>query len=249
MHGFSYTHLVIMVFGVRGLCAPEGITDVIEPVNCDHLFKVIVVGDSGVGKTCLINRMCTDSFTDGISATIGVDMKVKNVRIGDKMVKLSIWDTAGQERYQSLTRQYYRKAHAVLFVYDCTDRRSFENLGDRWLPEFDGHRADTQSNTCLSVIVANKVDEVNTRLVTTDEGCDFARFNNSLYYETSARTAEGVEDGLVWGIISTLMDQAAQNQNKALPQSSGMQVLSEDDITAHVFSSETRRKKSGCCGR
>ena len=94
----------------------------------DVLVKLLLIGDSGVGKSCLLLRYSDDKFTTSFITTIGIDFKIKTIRLDNKKVKMQIWDTAGQERFRTITAAYYRGAHGVLLVYDVTDERSFENV-------------------------------------------------------------------------------------------------------------------------
>ncbi|XP_050785710.1 ras-related protein Rab-13 isoform X1 [Gopherus flavomarginatus] len=98
----------------------------------DHLFKLLLIGDSGVGKTCLIIRFAEDNFTSTYISTIGIDFKIRTVEIEGKKIKLQVWDTAGQERFKTITTAYYRGAMGIILVYDITDEKSFENI-QNWM--------------------------------------------------------------------------------------------------------------------
>ena len=102
----------------------------------DHIFKILLIGDAGVGKSSILLRYTDDSFEEHMASTIGVDFKVKTVCIGGKTLKLTIWDTAGQERFRTLTSSYYRGAHGIIVVYDITNLDSFKNV-KRWLEEIN----------------------------------------------------------------------------------------------------------------
>ncbi|XP_039821722.1 ras-related protein RABC1-like isoform X2 [Panicum virgatum] len=122
----------------------------------DYLFKLLLIGDSGVGKSSLLLRFTADSFED-LSPTIGVDFKVKMVNIGGKKLKLAIWDTAGQERFRTLTSSYYRGAQGIIMVYDVTRRETFTNLSDIWAKEIDLY---STNQDCIKMLVGNKVDKL-----------------------------------------------------------------------------------------
>lgn len=151
----------------------------------DYLFKVLLVGDSGVGKSCLLMRFTSDRFDDVTTSTIGVDFRVKFMQLGDKQIKLTIWDTAGQERFRTLTSSYYRGAQGIIFVYDVCRRETFEDLEKVWMKEVDVY---SNIEDAVKMVVANKVDLEAQREVTSQEGHDFARHHGCLYVETSAKT-------------------------------------------------------------
>ncbi|CAM0958698.1 unnamed protein product [Alopecurus aequalis] len=102
----------------------------------DYLFKLLLIGDSSVGKSCLLLRFADDAYVDTYISTIGVDFKIRTVELDGKSVKLQIWDTAGQERFRTITSSYYRGAHGIIIVYDVTDMESFNNV-KQWLSEID----------------------------------------------------------------------------------------------------------------
>lgn len=148
----------------------------------DYLLKLLLVGDSSVGKSSILCRYSDDQFEEKVLSTIGIDFKVKYLKIDNKNIKVGIWDTAGQERFRTLTSAYYRNAHAIILVYDCTVRESFENLG-AWLEEI--YKYSTNKNA-VKMLVANKIDKENHE-VTKEEGSNFAFENNMLFCETSAK--------------------------------------------------------------
>ncbi|KAL3626917.1 Ras-related protein rabc1 [Castilleja foliolosa] len=122
----------------------------------DYLFKLLMIGDSGVGKSSLLLSFTSDTFED-LSPTIGVDFKVKHVTLGGKKLKLAIWDTAGQERFKTLTSSYYRGAQGIIMVYDVTRRDTFTNLHDIWAKEIDLY---STNQDCIKMLVCNKVDKI-----------------------------------------------------------------------------------------
>lgn len=158
----------------------------------DFLFKFIVIGDAGAGKSCLIHQFITNKFKKLSSHTIGVEFGSKIVDIGTKRIKFQIWDTAGQERYRSVTRSYYRGAAGALIVYDVTNRESYNHLIN-WLAD-----ARTLARVDISLIaVGNKIDLKEERQVSYLEASRCAQENDILFLETSALTGDGVEDVFV----------------------------------------------------
>jgi len=154
----------------------------------DHLFKVLMIGDAGVGKSSMLLRFTDDSFDDHIQSTIGVDFKVKHLDVAGKRIKLTIWDTAGQERFRTLTSSYYRGAQGVVLVYDVTRRDSFENL-EQWLKEVKMYSPNNGEGV-VKLLVGNKVDL--DRKVGREEAEDWARSQGMLFLEASAKTKTGI---------------------------------------------------------
>ncbi|CAF1499606.1 unnamed protein product [Rotaria sordida] len=152
-------------------------------------LKILIIGESGVGKSCLLLRFTDDKFDDEMPATIGVDFKIKQLEADGNRVKLAIWDTAGHERFRTLVPAYYRGAHGAILVYDVCNRNSFQQL-DRWNAELD--KFSTKLNI-IKMLVGNKIDLENNREVTRDEGAKFARKYSMLFIEVSARTRQGVQ--------------------------------------------------------
>jgi len=128
----------------------------------DYFFKILLIGDSGVGKSCLLLRFADDSWTDTHISTIGVDFKIKTLNIDGKTIKLQIWDTAGQERFRTITSSYYRGAQGIILVYDCTDQESFANV-KQWMGEIDRYACENVNK----LLVGNKTDLVNEKVVDT----------------------------------------------------------------------------------
>ncbi|CAF1404518.1 unnamed protein product [Adineta steineri] len=152
-------------------------------------FKIMLLGDSGVGKTCLLVRFKDDTFLCGsFIATVGIDFRNKTIVINNKQVKLQIYDTAGQERFRSVAHSYYRDANALLLLYDVASIISFNHVRD-WLSEI---REYAQSDVII-ILIANKVDKANERVVTREMGEKLAKEYEVSYIETSAKTGLNVE--------------------------------------------------------
>ncbi|EYU41594.1 hypothetical protein ABFS82_10G043700 [Erythranthe guttata] len=157
--------------------------------NYDLSFKILLIGDSAVGKSSLLVSFISN-LVDDLSPTIGVDFKVKFLTAGGKKLKLTIWDTAGQERFRTLTSSYYRGAHGIILVYDVTRRDTFTNLSDVWAKELDLY---STHEDCIKMLVGNKVDRENERVVSREEGMSLAKELGCLFFECSAKTRENVE--------------------------------------------------------
>lgn len=157
----------------------------------DFLFKVVLIGDTGVGKSNLLSRFTRNEFTYDSKTTIGVEFATKNIPVdGNKVVKAQIWDTAGQERYRAITSAYYRGAVGALLVYDISRSSTFDNV-ERWLKELRDH---ADSNIVI-MLVGNKSDLSHKRQVETETALEYATKNKLAFIETSAMESVGVDDG------------------------------------------------------
>ncbi|KAK7534052.1 ras-related protein rab-like protein-11B [Phyllosticta citribraziliensis] len=154
----------------------------------DFLFKVVLIGDSGVGKSNLLSRFTRNEFNLDSKSTIGVEFATRSIQVDAKTIKAQIWDTAGQERYRAITSAYYRGAVGALLVYDISKHQTYENV-TRWLKELRDH---ADSNIVI-MLVGNKSDLRHLRAVPTEEAKQFASENNLSFIETSALDASNVE--------------------------------------------------------
>ncbi|KAK1356451.1 GTP-binding protein YPTM2 [Heracleum sosnowskyi] len=158
----------------------------------DYLFKLLLIGDSGVGKSCLLLRFADDSYLDSYISTIGVDFKIRTVEQDGKTIKLQIWDTAGQERFRTITSSYYRGAHGIIVVYDVTDQESFNNV-KQWLSEIDRYASESVNK----LLVGNKCDLTSQKVVSTETAQAFADEIGIPFMETSAKSATNVEQAFM----------------------------------------------------
>eukprot|EP01117_Protostelium_nocturnum_P020450 TRINITY_DN91_c0_g2_i1.p2 TRINITY_DN91_c0_g2~~TRINITY_DN91_c0_g2_i1.p2 ORF type:complete len:207 (-),score=49.38 TRINITY_DN91_c0_g2_i1:154-774(-) len=158
----------------------------------DYLFKLLLIGDSGVGKSCLLLRFADDTYTESYISTIGVDFKIRTIELNGKTIKLQIWDTAGQERFRTITSSYYRGAHGIIVVYDITDQVSFSNV-KQWLQEIDRYACENVNK----LLVGNKNDLTNKRVVDTNTAKEFADGLAIPFLETSAKNATNVEQAFL----------------------------------------------------
>ncbi|KAL8140428.1 hypothetical protein V2J09_006449 [Rumex salicifolius] len=204
----------------------------------DYLFKVVLIGDSGVGKSNLLTRFTRNEFSLESKSTIGVEFATRSIRVDEKVIKAQIWDTAGQERYRAITSAYYRGAVGALLVYDVTRNVTFENV-ERWLKELRDHT----DSSIVVMLVANKADLRHLRAVPTDAGKEFAEREKTCFMETSALESMNVEDAFtevlrqIHKVVKKRALEAATDPT-ALPKGQAIN-LGAHDVSA--------MKKPGCC--
>ncbi|KAI9144995.1 P-loop containing nucleoside triphosphate hydrolase protein [Paraphysoderma sedebokerense] len=158
----------------------------------DYLFKLLLIGDSGVGKSCLLLRFADDTYTESYISTIGVDFKIRTIELEGKTVKLQIWDTAGQERFRTITSSYYRGAHGIIVVYDVTDQETFNNVKN-WLQEIDRYAVEGVNK----LLVGNKSDLVGKKVVDYNTAKEYADELKIPFLETSAKDSTNVEQAFL----------------------------------------------------
>lgn len=167
-----------------------------NPTNTyQYIFKVILIGNAGTGKTSLIHRFVNKVFADKYICTIGVDFFMKTFEIDKTIIKLQIWDTAGMEKYKTIAASYFRGSHAAFVVFDLTDRSSFDGV-QKWLDEYN-----KQNNPIFKrmvVLIGNKNDLVDNRAVSKEEIEIFSKNNDMFYWETSAKDGKGVEEAFLF---------------------------------------------------
>ena len=201
----------------------------------DYLFKLLLIGNSSVGKSSLLVRFVDDVWEENFVPTIGVDFKLKTLDVNGKKVKLQIWDTAGQERFKNITASYYRGGNGVLVVYDITDRDSFTNLTS-WLIEIEKNA----NKNVFKLLIGIKNDLESERKVTFNEGKEFADSNGMKFIETSAKTADKVYEAfelLTKEIIKNNLNKDKVITNKA----------TERKIELNKGADLNKKKKEGCC--
>jgi len=199
------------------------------------LLKVIILGDSGVGKTSLMNQYVHKKFSNQYKATIGADFLTKELLIDDKLVTLQIWDTAGQERFQSLGVAFYRGADCCVLVHDITDAKSFDNL-ESWMDEFLVHAAPRNPESFPFVVLGNKADLAAKRQVQPPKVKQWcAAKNNIPHFETSAKDALNVEQA-----FATVARRALEQEATQKP------IFIPDTLDLNKQAAEPA-KKGGCC--
>ncbi|XP_036912479.1 ras-related protein Rab-11B [Sturnira hondurensis] len=207
----------------------------------DYLFKVVLIGDSGVGKSNLLSRFTRNEFNLESKSTIGVEFATRSIQVDGKTIKAQIWDTAGQERYRAITSAYYRGAVGALLVYDIAKHLTYENV-ERWLKELRDH---ADSNIVI-MLVGNKSDLRHLRAVPTDEARAFAEKNNLSFIETSALDSTNVEEAFK-NILTEIYRIVSQKQiadRAAHDESPGNNVV---DISVPPTTDGQKPNKLQCC--
>jgi len=199
----------------------------------DYLIKLLLIGDSGVGKSCLLLRFSEDSFTPSFITTIGIDFKIRTVEIDGKKIKLQIWDTAGQERFRTITTAYYRGAMGILLVYDVTDEKSFLSIRN-WIANIDQFAQEGVNR----ILIGNKSDMTSKRVIDFAAGKALADEYGIRFLETSAKNSTNVDEAFI-SLARDIKKRAIDASPVApKPQSSSgsVKVTAEDPV-----------EHKGCC--
>ncbi|KAJ5077760.1 ras-related protein rab-11c [Anaeramoeba ignava] len=192
-----------------------------------HVVKIVLIGDSSVGKTNLLTRFCENEFTSDSMPTIGVEFGSKIVEINEQIIKAQIWDTAGQERFRSVTQVYYRSSIGAFIVYDITNSESFERLDD-WVREF---KEQSELNA-IPMIIGNKCDLEKEREISKEMGENFAKENGLSFIETSAKDGTNVEYA-----FRTLIEEIYNVLAKK----------KYEDDPLKIINPHYQKQKKGCC--
>ena len=194
----------------------------------EHSLKILLLGDTSVGKTCFLKRYTDDTFQDAYLSTIGFDFKFKYVTLqSGKKVKVQLWDTAGQERFRTIAKSYYKGAHGIILIYDVTNQKSFENIKN-WLIQI---KEEAPSRTCV-ILVANKIDFTEERVVNKSDGENLAKLNNLKFFEASAKENINVTEAFQ-DIIEDIDKKQANNIEYGKKLES---------------SNHAKKEGKGCCG-
>lgn len=203
-------------------------------MNNDYTFKILIIGDSGVGKSSILTRLVDDVYINSYISTIGVDFKLKTFNLNGKKITIQIWDTAGQERFRSITVSYYKGANAIILCYDISNYESYENL-TYWLNEINKYASD--ANLC-KLILGNKSDLDYKRQVTLNEAMKFADSHNIPLIETSSKDSVNIEKAFV-DIILKLITTTSPNNYP-------LKIISNFGKKDNYINSENKNNKS-CC--
>ena len=206
--------------------------------NYQYIFKLILIGNSGVGKSCILQRYMKHTFEETYKCTIGVDFLMKSLLIKDKTVKLQLWDTAGQEKYKSMVSSYYRGANVALIVFDLTSHASFDAL-PIWIENYYKNGPE-QKNI---ILIGNKKDLIEERQVTQEEAETFSETNNMMYFETSAKEGDNIDYVFTFAAEKLLEFYSSQNEadlKKRIEQTNQLQSQNFKEIRI-----EEHKKK--CC--
>jgi len=201
----------------------------------DYLFKILLIGDSGVGKTCILCRFSDDSFNPSFISTIGIDFKMKTIELNGKKIKLQIWDTAGQERFYTITSTYYRGAMGIMLVYDITDGKSFDSIG-KWLRNID----ENANEDVVRMIMGNKCDMEDKRVIPIERAQEVAKHHGIPFVETSAKTNINVTRAfhdITLRILEKQPEKKAETSNQFQPGKS----LTNNDAQ------QNRNRMPNCC--
>eukprot|EP01017_Pseudomicrothorax_dubius_P028320 TRINITY_DN335_c0_g1_i1.p1 TRINITY_DN335_c0_g1~~TRINITY_DN335_c0_g1_i1.p1 ORF type:complete len:208 (-),score=44.00 TRINITY_DN335_c0_g1_i1:165-788(-) len=200
----------------------------------DYLFKLLLIGNSAVGKSSLLIRFSDNIFNESFLPTIGVDFKIRTLDLSGKVAKLQIWDTAGQERFKNITSSYYKGAHGVVLVYDITDRQSFKDV-ENWLGEVGKHA----NENIVKLLVGNKADLESQRQVTTEEAREFANSLGIKFVETSAKSSSNVETA--FRTLSTeIKARIAKTDDDKNP-------AAKNQTASRLKPTQQPQNKAGCC--
>ena len=210
--------------------------------NYNYLMKFILIGNSGVGKSCLLFQFIEDKFKGGLEPTIGIEFGTKVMHAQDKTIRLQIWDSAGQENYRSITRSYYRNTICAFLIYDITSRKSFEDV-KIWLDE-----AKTYGNSSMYfVLLGNKCECKDQREVSTQEGAKFAQDNDLLFFETSAKENINVRSAfeqIVDRILNDIKKGLIDPYNEVLGVKVGTNSTKQNFLANRI---SENKQKNNCC--
>ena len=208
-------------------------------MNYDVACQLLIIGDSCVGKTSLLTRYTTGTFKEEYIATVGIDYYTKNETINDKIISIKLWDTVGQERYKALTQNFFKNAEGVMVVYDITKVESFDNL-KFWINSIK-QNMENKNIIIPVIIIGNKVDMEDLREISNENAENFAKENNYKYFETSAKTGEGIDNA-----VRELVNQVLNHNNNNLDEQKESRKNSIQ-LNDKKKEKKEKKKKKKCC--
>ena len=218
----------------------------------ENNFKIVLIGESGVGKTSIISQFVDQIFEDDLQTSTGGSFSSKTLTFNNgKTIKLEIWDTAGQERYRALTKIFYKNALAAVLVYDITRKQSFEELKNYWIKQIK----ESAPENIILAIAANKSDLLDREQVNEDEARNFAKENNALFYETSAKNSIGVNELFIgigkkfYGLDPDLKlkDDNNENERSYSKEQNKMNENNNIKLNKGKINDKDNGNKKGCC--
>ena len=203
-------------------------------MDYDKTCQILLLGDTQVGKTCLINRYTNGVFKEEYTSTVGIDFYTKPEEINNKTVQVKIWDTVGQERFRALTPSFLRNAEGVVIVFDVTSQESFDNVKG-WINSI---KSNIGENVIPIIIVGNKIDMENMREISKEDGKKIASENDFKYFETSAKTGIGVDEAIK-EIVNQILDIQDKNEDEKVDERPSFKIKKDNN--------KDNQKKKGCC--
>ena len=203
-------------------------------MDYDKTCQILLLGDTQVGKTCLINRYTNGVFKEEYISTVGFDYYTKQEEINNKTVQVKLWDTAGQERFKTLTPSFLRNAEGVIIVFDVTSQDSFDNVKG-WINSI---KSNLGKNIIPIIIVGNKIDMENMREISKEDGKKIASENDFKYFETSAKTGIGVDEAIK-EIVNQILDIQDKNEDEKVDERPSFKIKKDNN--------KDNQKKKGCC--
>ena len=201
----------------------------LEEEAYDERIRVMLIGNSNVGKTSIAKRYCKNQFNHNYISTVGIDFVTKYIKVGEKMINLQIWDTAGQERYKVIAKNYYNKSDGFIIVYDITNKSSFDSIVN-WVEDIK----ELASNDNKNIILGNKCDLESERKINKEEGDNLAKKYNCQFFEVSAQNGKNIDKSFLCLVQSILKD-----VNNSYSSRRGSQ------IDKQSFSANNKKRK--CC--
>ena len=203
-------------------------------MDYDKTCQFLLLGDTEVGKTCLINRYTNGVFREEYISTVGIDFYTKQEEINNKTVQVKIWDTVGQERFRALTTSFLRNAEGVVIVFDVTSQESFDNVKG-WI---NSVKSNIGENVIPIIIVGNKIDMENMREISKEDGNKIVSENGFKYFETSAKTGKGVDEAFK-ELVNQILDIQDKNDDEKVDE--------RPSVKIHKDNNKDNQKKKGCC--